>query len=280
LPYPAGYDFPLPFGCRPSLLGRPGRDRNAARLPSLGFGGCSIGFPMALSPTPITATFPQAPLRSRTVGFPESGSDLGCPPTAFPNLVKLKCWLIFTPPALGLPVSLGRLSEQSAPGSVSRLSPRPAKCPEPLCTPRVLPPASCRLHRTSAGVTPPSSLLRAHAPIRNPPAASGFPRSAGLCRLLPAPAGSRTFPTLSLPIFRRMSGPLRRLPPGCAHPFLPPEHWPSPNGNWVGASLRSRQRLPSGCPFRRCRHLLMFRPAALLATLAAPTLTPFDAGQP
>jgi hypothetical protein len=30
-------------------------------------------------------TFPRAPLRSRTVGFPESGSDLGCPPQGLPT---------------------------------------------------------------------------------------------------------------------------------------------------------------------------------------------------
>ena len=33
-------------------------------------------FAVGLSPSPI-ATFPKAPLLSRTVGFPESGSDLG-----------------------------------------------------------------------------------------------------------------------------------------------------------------------------------------------------------
>ena len=32
---------------------------------------------MVLSPAPIIIIFPQASLRSRTVGFPESGSDLG-----------------------------------------------------------------------------------------------------------------------------------------------------------------------------------------------------------
>ena len=48
-----------------------------------------MAFAMGLSPAPI-ATFPGAPLRSRTVGFPESGSDLGFPPEAFPTQVKFK----------------------------------------------------------------------------------------------------------------------------------------------------------------------------------------------
>src|SRR3990172_12591090 len=35
---------------------------------------------MGLSPSSMITTFPQASLRSRTVGFPESGSDLGATP--------------------------------------------------------------------------------------------------------------------------------------------------------------------------------------------------------
>src|ERR1017187_1717406 len=59
--------------------------------------------------------------------------------------------------------------------------------------------------------------------------ASASPRSAGPCRLLPAPAGHRPFPTLSLPILPYVSGPLLRLLPGCTRPLLPPRHWPSPH---------------------------------------------------
>ena len=39
----------------------------------------SIGFPMGVSRAPLI-TFPQASLRSRKVGFPDSGSDLGTTP--------------------------------------------------------------------------------------------------------------------------------------------------------------------------------------------------------
>ena len=39
--------------------------------------------PQSTAPVP---TFPQAPLRSRTVGFPKSGSDLGMSSGGLPNL--------------------------------------------------------------------------------------------------------------------------------------------------------------------------------------------------
>jgi hypothetical protein len=51
----------------------------------------------------------------------------------------------------------------------------------------------------------------------------------GLCRLLSAPAARRFFPTLSLPILPRVSGPLLRLLPRCTCPLLPPGQWPSPS---------------------------------------------------
>jgi ABC-type nitrate/sulfonate/bicarbonate transport system substrate-binding protein len=49
------------------------------------------------------ATFPRAPLRSCTVGFPQYSSDLGFPPEAFPTQRRLKRWLAYTPPRVGLP---------------------------------------------------------------------------------------------------------------------------------------------------------------------------------
>jgi len=46
----------------------------------VGYGGESIDFSLGLNPAPLITTFPQAPLRSRKVGFPESGSNLGATP--------------------------------------------------------------------------------------------------------------------------------------------------------------------------------------------------------
>ena len=87
----------------------------------------------------------------------------------------------------------------------------------------------------SAGITPPSSLLRAHAPVLPPPRASVVPSTPGLCRLLSAPAGRRTFPTLSLRICPYVLGPLPRWLLRCSYPFLPSRHRPSPRSDRVGA---------------------------------------------
>jgi hypothetical protein len=54
--------------------------------------------------SPPLATFPEAPLRSRTVGFPESGSGLGparhFSGRAFPHDAKLRCWHTLRPDAV------------------------------------------------------------------------------------------------------------------------------------------------------------------------------------
>jgi hypothetical protein len=104
-----------------------------------------------------------------------------------------------------------------------------AKCPEPLRLPEVLLPlrewSSLHLERhypfffatTDSSANPKPSLCLWVSP-----------RSAGLCRLLSAPAGSRTFPTLSLQILLHVPGPLPRLLLECSRPFLPPRLWPSP----------------------------------------------------
>ena len=113
---------------------------------------------------------------------------------------------------------------------------RTAKCPEPLCHEHGVTGSRMVSRTTSEGVTPPSSLLLAHVPIPNPPAPCGSsPRSAGLCRLLSAPAESGTFPTLSLHVFPRVLGPLPRQPLRCTYPFLPSRHRPSPR--WLGSAL-------------------------------------------
>ncbi len=60
------------------------------------------------------------------------------------------------------------------------------------------------------------------------PPPSVVPRSVGLCRLLPAPAGRWSFPTLSLRILPWMLGPVSRRLAWCICPFLPTQHWSSP----------------------------------------------------
>ena len=61
-----------------------------------------LAFAKDLSPAPL-ATIPEAPLRSRTAGFPGSGSDLGYPALAFPMSERLKCWHTYLSTFTGLP---------------------------------------------------------------------------------------------------------------------------------------------------------------------------------
>jgi len=86
-----------------------------------------------------------------------------------------------------------------------------AKCPESLCPMLVLPHRGDVYTTSCEDITPRSSLLRTHSPI---PSGSSFlrpwPRARSLRRLLPAPAATGIFPTLSLRIFPRMLGPLPR----------------------------------------------------------------------
>jgi hypothetical protein len=62
------------------------------------------------------STFPQAPLRSRTVGFPEYGSDPGFPLKVFLYRRKLKRWPAYAP----LPSRLPSGSSTKADSSDSR----------------------------------------------------------------------------------------------------------------------------------------------------------------
>ncbi len=84
---------------------------------------------------------------------------------------------------------------------------------------------------TSSGVTPSSSLIRTHASNHPPrPDFSCSPYTERPCRLLSAPAGEWSFPTLSLCSPSRMNAPVPRWLPWCSCPFLPMGHRPSSRG--------------------------------------------------
>jgi hypothetical protein len=211
-----------------------GRDRFAARAASAGYGGVSIGFPMGLNPAPMMPTIPQASLRSRTVGFPESGSDLGFPLQAFTVVTMLKCWYTYAPsaPALLANSFLLRGSGHSA------LSPSPTLEP-PSAQSRFAPP---QRYLGGEGLV---RLLGRHYPsfvahtgscVRPLPSTRlRLPSTNGLCRLLPAPAAQRPFPTLALRIFPSVPGPLPRWLWWCIYPLLPTRRRPSRRENPVGA---------------------------------------------
>src|SRR5712692_9001608 len=91
------------------------------------------------------------------------------------------------------------------------------------------------LRTTSAGVPlrPRSyGLMRRSSTL---PLPTDDPWSTGLCRLLSAPAGRRTFPTFSLRLFPCVLGPLPRRLVWCTYPFLPTRQRPSPREDRVGA---------------------------------------------
>jgi len=165
----------------------------------------------------------------------------------------------------------------ATPGSASRTIPEPPRAQSPFA----------RLRRylfrrdvfciPSEGVTPPSSLLRTHAPVHTLSLLLRLLTSSmGLCRLSPVPAACWTFPVLSPLILPSVSGPVPRWVPVVLSPV-------SSHGNIgllqaLNGSTSHHlpvKRLLTGVPFRGCSHSVMFRPPGLLATLAAPTTVLF-----
>ena len=124
---------------------------------------------------------------------------------AFPCGLRLKCWRTSTPSPPGCPAPSSRFQPRMKSSSESGcvLSLETAECPEPLCPWRALPAHGATSRVASEDITPPSSLIRAHASDQVPPGASVVPRTPGPCRLSPVPAVGWPFPTLSLQSLRR-----------------------------------------------------------------------------
>jgi hypothetical protein len=133
---------------------------------------------------------------------------------------------------------------------------------------------------TSAGITPPSSLLRAHAPILPPPAASVVPSDRGSVQVAVSPCWEKDLPDvisayLSLrawtptPAAREVHVPVSSLTTAAFPSFGPGRR-----------STMYRTATSVRRAFRGCSHSLMFRPAGLLATQIAPTATASTVGQP
>ena len=129
-----------------------------------------------------------------------------------------------------------------------RQTQKAAKCPEPLCPTRVLPPLGRR------DPSPERTLLlrrRSYWLMRRSRwALSSFgfwPRLESPCRLLPVPAAHGSFPTLSPTVCSWMLDPLPRRYTVCSRLFLPRCHRPSPKEKWVGFPQLSRlKRLRAG----------------------------------
>ena len=181
------------------------------RATALGFGGSSRKFPASPHSDSHDPRFHRPPCDPGRSDFPSPVLTLAFPSAAYPPPRTLKRWLTYTPLARGLradlvPSLMVRLAPALSPGTPKdRQVPR-APSHAPGVTPRVAP-----SNGASAGVTPPYQLLRTHASDQNPPVPFRHqPYRAGLCRLLPAPAGSWPFPTLSPRVLPRMLGPIPR----------------------------------------------------------------------
>ena len=93
----------------------------------------------------------------------------------------------------------------------------------------------------------------------------------GLCRLLRAPAGRWSFPTLSPQSLCRRLDPYPVDLHRCNCLLLPDRHRPRLRFHRLGARKRPTTRLHCGSSFRGCSHSLMFRLPHWLGPLTAPT---------
>jgi hypothetical protein len=211
-----------------------GRDRNRPRLAV----GKGFPFPLFRLRNGFTVspwrTFAEAPLESRTARFPGSGS---------------KPWRV----TIGLPKAWRGLNAGSYPPPplLVCLQPRPLSRHLRMCRFYQAGRLDAREGRqvsraplpnsgvTSVGetwtvswegVTPPSSLVLAHASLPLGSLLLRFLASLeSPCRLLPVPAAHGSFPTLFPRTFPWMLDPLPRRYTVCSHLFLPRCHRPSPS---------------------------------------------------
>ena len=124
---------------------------------------------------------------------------------------------------------------------------------------------------TSTGVTPSSSLRRAHAPVQLPPAAYGLASVGRSLQVAASPGCKLDLPdVISADLFPRAW----TSTPAAPKVLLPVTSLGTSAFSQIGRDRRSTMSghpLPSGGSFRGCSHSLMFRPAGLLAILADPT---------
>ena len=129
-----------------------------------------------------------------------------------------------------------------------------------------------RSRRRSAGVTPPSSLLRAHAPDRSAPVGFGLPYSFGSLQVVSSPCCPAALPDVISAILA--SAPGSRTPPRSGGAFV--RFFPPVLGLTQGSRGSARGTIPQhssmrGGLFRGCNHSLMFRLRCSLGPQTVPT---------
>ena len=232
------------------------------------------------------ATFPEAPLRSRTVGFPESGSGLGSVPISqgAPSPTARNC-------GAGAPFAPTRWSLHR-PFATTQAPRNPAQSPERT---QLSWPPSAQSPFARSGRYPRRSGLASRLEGRYPlvvartgscarPSPSprlGYTRCArSLCRFSPVPAARWPFPTLSPRSLRRRSDLYPAALPSCTCPLLRQGHRPHPTGDGFGARDYPHTATSVGTQFRGCSHSITFGLLRLLGPQVAPTAATHAAGRP
>ena len=146
----------------------------------------------------------------------------------------------------------------------------PALCPgvsprRSLCPPRVplrkhgITALAPRSRHGSAGVTPPSSLLRTHAPDRHPPVGFGCPYSSRSLQVVPSPCCTTALPDVISAILVESSGSVPRHGSAVHSSVSSRGASASPKGQRTRPVRCSRNAVLRGGEFRGCNHSLMFR---------------------
>jgi hypothetical protein len=100
------------------------------------------------------------------------------------------------------------------------------------------------------------------------------PRLRSLCRLLPAPAASGTFPTLCCESFLRCLSPYPGGRLSAFAWFFLNLHRPSPSFDWVDFPASFREHDFSRVGFRGCSYFVMFRVAVGTTVTRCPPHSP------
>jgi hypothetical protein len=145
---------------------------------------------------------------------------------------RLKRWFAYAPALPGLPAASSLGQPERCAGFIKPATHpdvETAKCPESLRPILVLPPLERRVPPLPRALP---LRHRYYQLVRQTHLAflsfDFWSRLRKLCRLLPAPAASGSFPTLSLKIFPVMPGPLSRRLADCSYLVLPLPQRPSP----------------------------------------------------
>jgi len=203
-------------------------------------------------------------------------------PVCLSRAWKFKRWRAYTPKRVGLLTSSPCRRRHLATRFCARtkLRFRAARYPEPLRPARVLPLPERHRVPLRGKLLP---LLRSYRLMRQSallPLPSALASAVGLCRLLPAPAGTRTFPTLFHESFPGCLDPCHGGYVECTCPFLPRHRRPPPRRDGSATRLYLLSDFRAGPAFATAIIPLCSGPQVGCATQVAPTAVAEATWQP